>query len=154
MEPTTMAEWQEAARGEVHKVQKIISAGLDFCNKQKPHDHGPFQTGQTQCANPPRPVSNNNGIVPMEVDATQTHTPFAKLTNKERVQFRKEGCCFRCRQKGHLARECPGRPPNSPTPSTTARSTTESDTAVKLTPNDSASNTPTVRTITVNTKLT
>ena len=78
-----MAGWQEAAQGEVHKVQKIIGAGLDFCSKQKTRDHGPFQTGQTQRSNLPRPILNNNRIVPMEVDTTQTRAPFAKLTNKE-----------------------------------------------------------------------
>ena len=81
-EPRTMVEWQEAAQGEVHKIRKIIGAGLDFCSKQKPCDHGSFQTGQTQHSNLPRPTLNNNGIVPMEVDATQTHAPFAKLTTK------------------------------------------------------------------------
>ena len=53
-----------------------------------------------------------------------------------------------------MARECPGHPSNAPTQSTTARSTTESDTAIKLTPNDSASNVPAVQTTMVNAKLT
>ena len=153
-EPRTMVEWQEAAQGEVHKIRKIIGAGLDFCSKQKPCDHGLFQTGQTQHLNLPRPTLNNNGIVLMEVDATQTRAPFAKLTDKERIQFRKEGCCFRCRQKGHMAWECPGRPSNSPTLSTTARLTMDFDTAIECTPNNSASNTPTVQTTTTSTKLT
>ena len=78
-----MAGWQEAAQGEVHKVQKIISAGLDFCSKQKTRDHGPFQTSQTQRLNLPRPILNNNRILPLEVDTTQTRAPFAKLTNEE-----------------------------------------------------------------------
>ena len=69
-----MAEWQEVAQGEVHKIRKIIGAGLDFCSKQKPRDHGLFQTGQIQRLNPPRPVSNNNGNIPMKVDATLTRT--------------------------------------------------------------------------------
>ena len=107
-EPTTMVEWQEAAWGEVHKVQKIISSGLNFRSKQKPCDHGPFQTSQTQCSNPPHIVLNNNRIVPMKVNATQTQVLFAKLTDEECVQFKKEGHCFRCRQKGHMARECLG----------------------------------------------
>ena len=155
-EPTTMAECQEAARGEVHKVRKIIGAGLDFRNKQKPRDHGPFQTGQTQRTNAPRPNSNS-GIVPMEVDATTTRTPFKKLTDDEREQYRKEGRCFRCRQKGHLARECAGRPPQiPPTPPSTvsARTTNDTAAAVNLTPDDSVSNAPAARATTITAKLT
>ena len=48
----------------------------------------------------------------MDIDtaaaAPQAQLPFKKLTDKERAQFRKERRCFRCHQKGHMARECPG----------------------------------------------
>ena len=111
-EPVTWNNWKDAARAEVHKVRKTISAGLDFgsrnCNKTR--DAGLFQTGQTFRAPQTRPSTNNNGIVPMEVDSTNTQTwePFKHLTDEERDQLRKDGKCFRCRQKGHMARECPG----------------------------------------------
>ena len=110
--PANMAEWKEAARKEVNRTREIISAGLDFRSKRNARDFGPFQTGPTQRPNPP--CSNNGGgIVPMDVDtaaaAPQVQLPFKKLTDEERVQFCKEGKCFRCRQKGHMARECPGR---------------------------------------------
>ena len=47
----------------------------------------------------------------MEVDATSTQprVPFKKLTDEERLQHMQEGRCFRCRLKGHMARECPTR---------------------------------------------
>lgn len=32
-----------------------------------------------------------------------------KLTDDERAKLRREGKCFKCRQSGHLARECPER---------------------------------------------
>ena len=41
----------------------------------------------------------------MEVDGTTI--PFQKLTDEERIQYRKEGRCFRCRQQGHMASHCP-----------------------------------------------
>jgi hypothetical protein len=40
------------------------------------------------------------GTAPMELDA------ISKLTPNERERLRKAGGCFRCRQIGHLARDC------------------------------------------------
>jgi hypothetical protein len=50
-----------------------------------------------------RPSSNfrsPGGTTPMELDA------ISKLTPNERDRLRREGGCFRCRKKGHLARDC------------------------------------------------
>ena len=154
-EPTTMEEWKEAVRAEVHKIRKTIAAGLDFRNKTKPRDPGPFQTPRT---NAPR-SNSNGGIVPMEVDAatSQPRTPFKKLTDDKREQYRKEGRCFRFRQKGHMARECTGRPPqtpSSPSSAVSACTTSDSTMAVNLTPDDSVSNAPTARVTTIAAKLT
>jgi hypothetical protein len=43
----------------------------------------------------------------MDVDAANITTPFKKLTDEERAQYRAEGRCFRCRTQGHMARNCP-----------------------------------------------
>ena len=43
----------------------------------------------------------------MDVDAAQPFTRFTKLTKEEKAQLRKWGACFRCRQDGHMSRECP-----------------------------------------------
>ena len=40
------------------------------------------------------------GTTPMELDA------ISKLTPNERERLRKAGGCFRCRQLGHMARDC------------------------------------------------
>ena len=122
---------------------------------------GPFQTRQTQWTNQPCPIPNNNSrIVPMEVDATniQNCEPFKKLTKDECKQLQKEGKCFRCHQKGHMAHECLGRSQTSShTPSTVSACTTmttDSTTTVKVTPDHSVSNAPVVCTTTVKVKLT
>ena len=47
--------------------------------------------------------SNQTGPVPMEIG----NITLKKLTAAEREQCRKEGRCFRCRQKGHTSRNCP-----------------------------------------------
>ena len=143
-----MNEWKDAARAEVHKLHKMIMAGLDFHNKNKPPcDLGLFQTRQTQRTN--APCNSNSRIVPMEVDAatTQPQTPFKKLTNNECEQYHKEGRCFQCHQKGHMAWECAGRHPQNPSspPSTTlVCAMSDSTTVVNVAPSNLVSNAPTV----------
>ena len=50
------------------------------------------------------PSSMNNSVIPMAVDAVRT-----PLTDDERFRLRAEGGCFYCRQKGHMANQCPVR---------------------------------------------
>lgn len=99
-----MAGWQEAAQKEVKRAHEIKNQGLNyFCRNQQSRDSGLFQTGQ--CQNNTTCTNSNTGIVPMEVEGTTI--PFQKLTDKEHIQFRKEGWCFRCRQQGHMASHFP-----------------------------------------------
>jgi hypothetical protein len=62
----------------------------------------------------------NNEVFPMEVDyaSTQEQTPRLKhLTPEERKKLMDEGRCFKCRLKGHQARQCltKGQPSNPST---------------------------------------
>lgn len=141
--------------------------GLDFCSKNKPRDNGLFQIGQTNRAPQLRP-NTNSGIVPMEVHAAigNSHVLFKKLMDEEHDLYCKQGWCFRCRQTGHMACECPGRPPQNSNSSTTGSAhitttatSTVSDTTMavnptaEITPNDSVSNAPVVCTTTAKPKL-
>ena len=92
--PRTLDQWKEAARKEVLRIKEIDNA--NFKNR-------PFIPRITPSHQPPAP--RNDGPVPMDVDATTI--PFQKLTDAERDKFRKEGRCFRCREKGHMAKNCP-----------------------------------------------
>jgi hypothetical protein len=92
--PKTLDEWKEAARKEVVRISEIDNA--NFKNRRFiPRDTNTYQSN----------TAKNNNPVPMDVDATTI--PFQKLTDADREKYRKEGRCFRCREKGHMARQCP-----------------------------------------------
>jgi hypothetical protein len=92
--PKTLDEWKEAARKEVVRISEIDNA--NFKNRRFiPRD---TNTNQNNTA-------KSNAPVPMDVDATTI--PFQKLTDADREKYQKEGRCFRCREKGHMARQCP-----------------------------------------------
>ena len=61
---------------------------------------------------------------PTTPGTTQTSTTapvrLRKLTEAERLIYRKDGICFRCRKPGHIARDCKGEP--APSSSTSAAS--------------------------------
>jgi hypothetical protein len=99
--PTTMAEWKEAAQKEVNRIRELQNAGLIGFRNNRGRDQSSYQTNTSRSTN-----TKNNGVVPMDVDATNT-VPFKKLTEEERAQYRAEGRCFRCRSQGHMARNCP-----------------------------------------------
>jgi len=48
----------------------------------------------------------SHGPAPMELGAVRS-AGLKPLTEAEREQLRKEGACFRCREPGHLAKDCP-----------------------------------------------
>lgn len=74
-----------------------------FEGRKQTHGTNPFRnqhSGQYQSSSQ-RPIRDPNA---MDVDATGTARP--RLTDQLRDQLRKEGKCFRCRQKGHMSRDC------------------------------------------------
>ena len=101
--PRTIDEWKAAARTEVVRAKEKYNAGLTGTQRRNPPKSGTYQNPQPT----PRTNANNSGTTPMEVDNATGQTNFKKLTPEERVQLAKEGCCFRCRLQGHMARDCP-----------------------------------------------
>jgi hypothetical protein len=123
--PKTLEEWKEAARKEIVRISEIDNA--NFKNRQFiPRDTNTYQN------NTPK----NNTPVPMDVDTTTI--PFQKLTDADWEKYRKEGHCFRCSEKGHMARHCPKnnkaviKTVDVPTP-TTPTTPTPTANVVKLT---------------------
>ena len=142
--PRTIEEWKAAARTEVARAKEKYNAGLTGNQRRNSPKSGSYNTPNTSRA---QPNSNNNGIVPMEVDNATGQTNFKKLTPEERQQLAKEGCCFRCRLQGHMARDCP----KNSNRNFNARETTTNDKTTKPTPNTKE---PTITNTTTSTKLT
>ena len=126
--PCTINKWKAAAWTEVARAKEKYNAGLtgaQHCNQQQTCDSG-------NCQNQPRlnQLNQNSGIVPMEVDATNTQINFKKLTPEEHMQLAKEGHCFWCQLQGHMAHNCPknaSQNSNSNAHETTTRNSTTSN---------------------------
>jgi hypothetical protein len=53
-------------------------------------------------------TTQQNGVVPMDLTLVHARTPLPRLTDEEREECMRRGLCFRCRQAGHITRNCPG----------------------------------------------
>ena len=60
--------------------------------------------GRSTPAGPSGGDGGTSGPVPMDLSATDV---IKKLTPEERERCMKEGLCLRCREKGHMAKDCP-----------------------------------------------
>jgi hypothetical protein len=108
--PKTLDEWQpRAAKYEI--IQQTYNKGNQYKKfyypdmfQTKSGHHIALPTSSKQWT--PSNYQNNTYMgEPMDVDAMKTR--FKKLTDKERQEYMREGKCFRCRQKGHMSRNCP-----------------------------------------------
>ena len=88
-----------------------------------------------------RATTAPQGQTPIKVEAARQYT---KLTPQERAELARTGSCFRCREQGHMAAQCPrgNQQVNAiepATPVTPATPATVSDTASTTTATDNAS---------------
>ena len=102
--PQTIDEWKAAARTEVARAKEKYNAGLTGNQRRNPPKSGTYTNNPTSSR--AQLSSNNNGVVPMEVDSATGQINFKKLTPEERTQLAKEGRCFCCQLQGHMARDC------------------------------------------------
>jgi len=92
--PTDMNGWKEAAWKETECFREIQNAGLALRNQNNPQRPS-CNNQQYQSTNAPRNAPRNDGVVPMDINATSTsHTPappLKKLTDEEWKKLLAEG---------------------------------------------------------------
>ena len=89
--PKTLPEWKERAR----------DRNAAFIERSR------FQKSRPSTGKPPvsnRSPQSTSASRPRTVAAAETRLP--RLTEQDRERLRREGACFRCRQKGHMSRDC------------------------------------------------
>jgi hypothetical protein len=100
--PTTIEEWETAARNEMKK-----SAFKDAILRPQMHHYQwktPRHNGNGKYRRHP-----NDESVPMDVDPPVFTQVNRAYTEEDKRKHRAEGRCFRCSRIGHMARECPDR---------------------------------------------
>jgi hypothetical protein len=105
--PTTINEWQEAARREVRRFD-VLKDTFGTCPKPQIST----REAKWQALLRRRPKKKDESV-PMEIDAGWTSKEKTKKVF-DRTQLSKEGKCFKCLQTGHIKKDCPewkGKPP-------------------------------------------
>jgi predicted AAA+ superfamily ATPase len=80
------------------------------------HVRSPFATSRYESGSEPMQLDA------LEINAIRNGRPlrkpqqFQKLSIEERVHLQKLGACFKCRQPGHMARQCPANGKQSSSP--------------------------------------
>jgi hypothetical protein len=116
-QPDMLLEWQDAAWWHnVAWVEKctfgaLYSSGTlghlteAISGQSKAKTNTSQCTGQTNRTMQTRTWQEHNSDA-MDIDLIQT----GRMSNKERQKLIKEGCCFYCKDVGHLSQECPKKP--------------------------------------------
>jgi hypothetical protein len=113
--PESFEQWVNAARRQHRNwLCKKTIRGDEISGRPAQNNNRP---GFIWRVNNPR---NNNAqplrprLPPRDDNRMQVDTIRKATTDAEKEQHRKEGRCFKCSQQGHLARNCPKRPPRPP----------------------------------------
>jgi hypothetical protein len=96
--PTTMEEWERAARREQQKY--ALKSAMMGTGKKFPLWNASQRTNGRSTRH------QNDQVVPMDVD-----DPFLSRmwSEEEKKKIRREGRCFQCGKQGHMAKNCPNR---------------------------------------------
>lgn len=101
--PTTLDSWKRHAR-QFENIERI--------RIEEEKRHGGTAKPIYPNVGIPRKFEYRPQYVPMDVDAFNagpSDADISRLSTEERAQHVREGKCFECHQKGHMARECPNK---------------------------------------------
>ena len=105
-QPTTMAEWEEAACAEKRKEARMNA--MIHPQKQRYQWIAPRTHRNGSHQHQPR-CHPNDMTVPMDVDTPVFTQVNRAYTEEDKIRHKQEGRCFRCSKRGHMARDCPDR---------------------------------------------
>jgi Zinc knuckle len=101
--PTTIDEWEEAARREVRRFRVIKESlrrkGDTFGNPRTNKWNSDFQNALRK--------QKKGDVVPMEIDAASMEKPSKQKWSAKNDKLKKEGRCFKCQKPGHMKKDCP-----------------------------------------------
>jgi hypothetical protein len=121
---------REVVLKDLKTLQEVMDFAVFVESRLQHHREGGFRSSNNNYyrAGPPSfasrsPVvasssSSSSTSTPMDLSAVSESnstaelnamgsSPLKKLSDTERDQLRREGKCFRCRQRGHMSRDCP-----------------------------------------------
>ncbi len=99
--PTTLGEWEEAARREVRHMGIIK---IQLGKRGNPHLSTCQSKWQFKAQQVLKPKKKDKAV-PMEIDAGLPNKVNSKK-QKENLCLQKEGRCYKCGKQGHMKKEC------------------------------------------------
>lgn len=97
--------WEALCTKEYQKVESVMTDALrvEAAKRGTRNMGNPYESSRPGSRGTPSSGTIADGPTPMELGSTN----LVKLTPEERDRCFREGRCLRCREKGHLAKECP-----------------------------------------------
>ena len=102
--PTTLDEWQQAARREVRRFGIMRESLGESGNYNLSTKQAKWKTAAQQFRSSGK--QRRDEAVPMEIDSAQVR-PCNPEREAKNTQLRKEGRCFKCEKQGHVSKNCP-----------------------------------------------
>ena len=115
--------YREVVLKDLRTLQEVMDFAVFVESRLQHRDHRDrigFTPFAPRSSAAPSTSNNNSSSTPMDLSVAAATSNAAevdlnamngqvlkKLTDAERDQLRREGKCFRCRQRGHMSRDCP-----------------------------------------------
>jgi hypothetical protein len=99
--PQNLKDWQQAARDQQLRYLQT----WEFTSNRKPLSDA--QKLFAKRLGVPNKLRRDPDAMDIDTAQVNNRLPFTKLTEAEKTALRARGACFRCRQDGHMSRNCP-----------------------------------------------